>query len=66
MEILLNWYTSDEMFPFFIQLGGHTEDLYLHSHKDFSELVIVLSGTAMHTLEDEEYLLRKGDGVCHP
>ena len=61
MEFLLNWFTSDDTFPFFIQLGGHTEDLHLHSHKDFSELVIVLGGTAMHTLEGDEYMLRKGD-----
>jgi AraC family transcriptional regulator, L-rhamnose operon regulatory protein RhaS len=61
MQVPMNWFTSDETFPFFIQLGGHTEDLYQHSHTDFSELVIVLGGTAVHTVEGEEYMLRKRD-----
>ena len=56
----LKWFTSDETF-LFIRIGGHTDDLFLHSHTAFSELVIVLGGTAVHTLEGEEYMLRKGD-----
>ena len=56
MDFFLNWFTQDETFPFFIQYGTHDEDLCLHTHADFSELVIVLSGTATHVV----------DGVSNP
>ena len=61
MDCFLNWFTQDETFPFFIQYGTHDEDLCLHTHADFSELVIVLSGTATHVVDGEEYPIRKGD-----
>lgn len=61
MDFFLNWFTQDETFPFFIQYGTHDEDLCLHTHADFSELVIVLSGTATHVVDGEEYPIRKGD-----
>ena len=61
MDFFLNWFTEDETFPFFIQYGTHDEDLCLHTHADFSELVIVLSGTATHVVDGEEYPIRKGD-----
>lgn len=35
-------------------------DTYLHTH-DFDELVFVLSGTALHIADDEEYPLIRGD-----
>lgn len=63
MHVLLDWFTQDTNFPFFIQFGTHSEETLIqnHCHDDFSELVIVLGGTAMHVVEGEEYLLRKGD-----
>lgn len=62
MQIVhLNWFTQDEAFPFFIQYGKHDDDLFLHTHADFSELVIVLAGTALHVVDGEEYPIRKGD-----
>ncbi len=57
----LEAFTSDESFPFFIQFGGHNEPLFLHGHDDYSELVIVLSGTAQHIVGSERYTIGKGD-----
>ncbi|MEO3946904.1 helix-turn-helix domain-containing protein [Gorillibacterium sp. CAU 1737] len=60
-EVYLNWFTHDETFPFFIQYGGHDEDTRMHVHVDFSELVIILSGTATHVVGNEEMFIKKGD-----
>ena len=60
-EIYLNWFTADDDFPFFIQYGKHDTDLYIHSHKDFNELVIVIDGSAVHMVNNEEYIIKKGD-----
>ncbi|WP_151737490.1 helix-turn-helix domain-containing protein [Paenibacillus tengchongensis] len=60
-DVYLNWFTSDEKFPFFIQYGGHEEDMSLHQHVDFSELVIVLHGHATHVVNDEESFIKKGN-----
>lgn len=57
----LNWFTTDEQFPFFIQYGGHEEDTTYHDHKDFSELTIVLNGHATHIVNEEEYFIKKGN-----
>lgn len=57
---LLN-FTHDEEFPFFIQYVTHSGDMYMHSHKDFSELVIVTEGSARHIVENESYAISKGD-----
>lgn len=67
----LGYFTQDTSFPFFIQYGFHDADVDMHEHADFCELVIVLSGTAMHCVNDESYFIRKGDvfvlgdGVYH-
>lgn len=61
LAIPLNVFTEDESFPFFIQFGFHDEPLYLHSHLDFSELVIVMEGEAEHIVDNDSYLIRKGD-----
>lgn len=58
-NVYLNWFTTDEHFPFFIQYGGHEEDMDLHMHADFSELVIVLKGHASHIVNDEEAFIKK-------
>lgn len=60
-EACLSWFTDDPDFPFFIQYGWHDTDLYSHSHRDFNELVIVIDGSAVHTVNSEEYTVKKGD-----
>lgn len=57
----LEYFTSNKEFPFYIGYGEHNSDLFMHSHADFSELTIVLSGTAVHQVNQEEYIIKKGD-----
>lgn len=57
----LRYFTNNESFPFFIQHGQHQEDFFEHDHKDFTELVIVLSGSATHVVNDESYPVSRGD-----
>lgn len=60
----LNTFTNDDSFPFYIQYGNHDEQMFLHGHEDFSELVIVLSGSAVHVVgkdETERFEIKKGD-----
>lgn len=61
IQMKLNYFTKDDSFPFFIQYGRHEEDLFIHTHEDFSELVIVLEGSAAHIVDDEEFQIHKGD-----
>ena len=51
----LSFFTENESFPFFIQYGEHSENMGLHGHEDFSELVIVLSGHAEHIVDNERF-----------
>lgn len=60
-DIYLKWFTKDETFPFYIQYGKHDEDMYVHTHADFTELVIILGGIATHIVDNEEYPVKKGD-----
>lgn len=57
----LAYFTNDESFPFFIQYGLHEENLFIHTHRDFSELVIVLNGSATHIVDNENFQIKKGD-----
>ena len=57
----LHYFTKDTSFPFFIQFGGHANDMPIHYHADFSELVIVLNGMANHVVNSEKYFIKKGD-----
>jgi AraC-like DNA-binding protein len=57
----LKYFTTDSNFPFFIQYGHHEDQMILHSHADFSELVIVLEGSATHIIANEKYTVQKGD-----
>ncbi len=59
--VKLNWFTNDTEFPFFIHYGGHDDNVKMHIHDDFTELVIILSGNALHTVNDESYPIKKGD-----
>jgi AraC family transcriptional regulator, L-rhamnose operon regulatory protein RhaS len=61
IAIPLESFTNDMTFPFFIQFGTHDEKMMMHSHADFSELVIILDGTATHIVENERYQISKGD-----
>lgn len=61
LEMKLRYFTEDESFPFFIQYGEHDTALEGHRHLDFSELVIVLSGTATHHVDEETYTISQGD-----
>lgn len=60
-KISLREFTSNPSEPLFIQFGKHDESMILHSHADFSELVIILEGTATHIVGEEEYPIQKGD-----
>lgn len=51
----------DSTFPFFVQYGRHDEELEQHNHEDFSELVIVLSGSATHVVGSERFRVSVGD-----
>lgn len=57
----LEAFTQDESFPFFIQYGAHEDPMYLHGHDDFLELVIVLSGSATHIVDNERCFIERGD-----
>ncbi|WP_160683323.1 helix-turn-helix domain-containing protein [Clostridium sp. C2-6-12] len=57
----LHYFSQEDNFPFFIQYGEHDTDMPVHYHCDFSELVIVLNGTANHIVNSEEYFIKKGD-----
>lgn len=54
-------FSETEDFPIHIQYGFHDADLYEHSHEDFSELVIVLSGSSGHIVNGERYKISEGD-----
>ena len=60
-EMYLYYFSENEEFPFFIQYGHHDEDMFLHSHADFTELAIILGGSAVHMVKDEEYTVKRGD-----
>ncbi len=57
----LEYFCKDLSFPFLIQHGQHEEDMFIHTHADFSELVIVVSGSAIHVVGKESFAIQKGD-----
>lgn len=61
LKMPLSVFTDDESFPYFIQYGRHEKDLFMHSHADFSELVIVTEGSAEHIVDNERFKIAKGD-----
>lgn len=60
-EFKLSEFAETDDFPFFIQYGFHDDGCYLHGHADFSELVIVLDGSAFQVVENDAYPIAKGD-----
>lgn len=62
IEFPLSVFTEDAAtFPFVVQYGFHEKSMYMHTHKDFSELVILLNGSAEHIVDEEHYRIRRGD-----
>lgn len=57
----LREFTNEEDFPIFVQYGYHNDDFVTHMHEDFSELVIILEGHAMHRVGEESFYIKKGD-----
>lgn len=60
-DMKLSYFTQDDSFPFYINYGTHTENMFYHGHEDFFELVVVLSGKAIHRVGEERYEIKKGD-----
>jgi AraC-like DNA-binding protein len=58
-------YTDIQDFPFSIVKLVHDGDVDIHGH-DFTELVVVTGGKALHRVDDEEYPLRFGDVFVVP
>lgn len=57
----LKYFIQDNEYPFFIHICEHSTDFKIHIHQDFYEMVIVLKGSAMHVVDDEQYMIQKGD-----
>lgn len=55
------YFSNYDDFPLTIHYGKHDSDLLPHTHEHYSELVFVLSGSATHIVDDEEYVVEKGD-----
>lgn len=51
---------SDDEFPLAVIYSAAHGGYPVHNH-DFTELVIVFSGTGLHTINDEEYIIKGGD-----
>lgn len=60
-DFSLNDYAPDPAFPCHIEEMTCTGDVPLHGHRDFTEIVFVRGGSALHRSGVEEYLLRRGD-----
>ena len=60
-DMWLHYFTNDDSFPFFIQYGIHEDTMFMHGHADFSELVVVLDGSADHVVDNERFPVKKGD-----
>ncbi len=56
----LTEFLQTEDFPFYIIIWTHREDLPLHRHS-YTELVFILQGSAVHTVDGQEYPLKAGD-----
>lgn len=59
--IYFNHFADPSEFPFYIYHAVHDEDYETHTHVDFSELVVVLDGSAMHCVGSEVYFVKRGD-----
>lgn len=57
----LELFQKNDNFPFVVEFGFHDTDMFLHKHTDFHELTIILSGSATHIVNNDKYMMRKGD-----
>ena len=64
-DMRLDFFTTDENFPFYIQYGNHEQEMFIHGHEDFSELVIVLGGQATHVVDNENFLFFIKPFLCY-
>lgn len=46
---------------FYLYYSDATESLTMHTHSDYTEIVIVLGGTAIHKMNQEMYFVKRGD-----
>lgn len=60
-SMYLYYFTQEKDFPFFIQDGHHDTPHKRHRHEDFVELTIVLDGSAMQSVNDHSYYIKRGD-----
>ena len=60
-DFYLDTFTNDRSFPFFAQLGGHDEPLYMHTHVDFAELTLITDGSARHVVGGDSYPISSGE-----
>lgn len=60
-KMWLYYFTKDDSFPFFIQYGAHEDAMFIHEHADFTELVMVMNGSAEHVVDNERFPIKKGD-----
>ena len=60
-DFTLSDFTDNSSFPFHIQYDKHEKSFPTHRHLDFTELVVVMNGSASHIVNNEIYPVRKGD-----
>ena len=60
-DFTLSDFTESSTFPFHIQYDRHEKSFPIHRHLDFTELVVVMNGSASHIVNSEIYPVRKGD-----
>jgi AraC-like DNA-binding protein len=53
-------FRNETTFPFVIEEAFLNLDFPIHTH-EFSELVMVINGTALHVIDNEEYSISSGD-----
>lgn len=60
-EFALSSFSDNTVFPFHIMYDRHEDTFPIHRHLDFSELVVVMNGTATHIVDNERFTVKKGD-----
>ena len=60
-DFTLSDFTESSTFPFHIQYDRHEKTFPIHRHLDFTELVVVMNGSASHIVNNDVYPVQKGD-----
>lgn len=63
--LTFNEFLPDRIFPLSVVTFTHTDFDELHSH-EFSELVVVTDGNAIHRVKDQQYEIKRGDVFIIP